>query len=300
MAAGLVPAALVGLVVLAGIVVLLVNLGRLGDALTPFADDWSPAWERIAEITAGGLVLSAALVLVVVTFTGLTLAVGEPFYDRVWRTVERDVTGTVPTGDTGFWRGAVDGFALVARGLLVAVVTGLLGLLPLIGTVTSWVVGLLLTGWVLAHELTSRALVARGIDRPARNALLRAHRGRALGFGVATQLCFLVPGGAVATMPAAVAGSTLLAQSLLGPGRGTTPGSRAPGTAAPVPSTVGRSATGPVAPGPSAPGPVAPGASAPGPTAPGASAPGPVAPGPSAPGPVAPGGTRPVPPAPPA
>jgi hypothetical protein len=61
MAAGLVPAALVGLVVLAGIVVLLVNLGRLGDALTPFADDWSPAWERIAEITAGGLVLSAAL-----------------------------------------------------------------------------------------------------------------------------------------------------------------------------------------------------------------------------------------------
>jgi CysZ protein len=31
-----------------------------------------------------------------------------------------------------------------------------------------------------------------------------------LGFGVATQLCFMVPLGAVATMPAAVAGATLL------------------------------------------------------------------------------------------
>jgi CysZ protein len=36
-----------------------------------------------------------------------------------------------------------------------------------------------------------------------------------LGFGVATQLCFLVPLGAVATMPAAVAGSTMLARELL-------------------------------------------------------------------------------------
>jgi CysZ protein len=45
---------------------------------------------------------------------------------------------------------------------------------------------------------------------------MRAHRARVLGFGVATQLCFLVPLGAVATMPAAVAGSTLLAHSLFG------------------------------------------------------------------------------------
>jgi CysZ protein len=80
--------------------------------------------------------------------------------------------------------------------------------------------------------------VARGIDRPERNALLRAHRGRALGFGVATQLCFLVPGGAVATMPAAVAGSTLLAQSLL-------PIPQAVATAAPT-------STGPVPPAPTA------------------------------------------------
>src|SRR6478736_8681171 len=215
MARGLIPAVIVGAVVLAALIALVANLGAVGDALTPFADGWSPGWERAAELAAQGVVLVGSVVLVVVTFTALTLAVGEPFYDRIWRAVEQDTTGTVPEGSTGVWRGAADGVALVARGLVAAAVAGLLGLVPLVGAPLGWTAGVVLTGWVLAHELASRALVARGLSRRERDALLRAHRARALGFGVATQLCFLVPGGAVATMPAAVAGSTLLAQSVL-------------------------------------------------------------------------------------
>jgi CysZ protein len=215
MARGLIPAALVGALVLAALVVLVLNLDRLGEWLTPFANGWSDGWQRAAELAAQGLVLAGTLVLVVVTFTGLTLAVGEPFYDRIWRAVEQETTGTVPEGSTGFWRGAADGVALVARGLVAAALAGVVGLVPLVGTALGWTTGVVLTGWLLAHELSSRALVARGLDRPQRNALLRAQRARTLGFGVATQLCFLVPGGAVATMPAAIAGSTLLAQSVL-------------------------------------------------------------------------------------
>jgi CysZ protein len=45
--------------------------------------------------------------------------------------------------------------------------------------------------------------------------VLRAHRPEALGFGTAVFLCFLVPGGAVLLMPAAVAGGTLLARHVL-------------------------------------------------------------------------------------
>jgi len=218
MAWGLVPAALVGLLVLTALTLLVVNLGTVAQWLTPFADGWTPFWERAAEIAVQGVVLAGAVVLVVVTFTALTLTVGEPFYDRIWRAVEREETGTVPAGDTGFWRGAVDGFALMARGLLVALMAGVLGLVPVLGTVLGWSTGLVLTGWVLAHELTSRALVSRGLSRTERNRLLRAHRREAIGFGVATQLCFLVPGGAVATMPAAVAGATMLAHRVLGAG----------------------------------------------------------------------------------
>lgn len=238
MALGLVPATIAGLLVVVALVVLVLNLDRIGDALTGFADGWSPLWQRVVELAAQALALAATVVLVVVTFTGLTLAIGEPFYDRIWRTVELAETGSVPAGDTGFWRGAVDGVALVLRGLVVAVVAGLLGLVPLVGTVLGWVAGVLLTGWVLAHELTTRALVARGVERHERNRLLRANRLRAVGFGAATQLCFLVPGGAVATMPAAVAGATLLAHSLV-PDRATPPRPSPAARVAPLPPTDG-------------------------------------------------------------
>lgn len=215
MALGLIPAAVVAAVMLVAVIALVVNLGSLGDWLTPFADGWSSGWQRAAELLVQAVLLAAALVLVVLTYTALTLAVGEPFYDRIWRATEQDTIGSVPEGSTGFWRGAADGIALVLRGLLAAVVAGAIGLIPLVGTPLGWLTGVLLTGWLLAHELTARALMARGIDRRGRTALLRAHRARVIGFGVGTQLCFMVPGGAVATMPAAIVGSTLLAQSVL-------------------------------------------------------------------------------------
>lgn len=215
MALGLVPAVIVGAVGLALLVLLALNLGRIGPWLTGFADDWPSPWPAVVQVAAQALVLGAAVVLLVVVFTGATLAVGEPFYDRIWREVERAETGSVPAADTGFWRGAADGVALTLRGLVVAAVTGLVGLVPLVGPVLAPVTATLLTGWVLSHELTQRALIARGLDRATRNRLLRGQRRTAVGFGAATHLCFLVPGGAVATMPAAVAGATLLAQRLV-------------------------------------------------------------------------------------
>jgi len=267
LALGLVPAALVAAVAFAALAVLAANIGGIADALTPFADGWSPFWLTTARVLAGTAVFGAAIVLTVVTFTAATLAFGEPWYDRIWRAVEGDlgadgdfgVGGDLGAGPAavgaGYWRGLGDAAALVGRGALAALAAGLVGLLPVVGGVAGAVVGVVLTGWLLAGELASRPLAARGLDRRARGALLRAHRPRVLGFGVATQLCFLVPFGAVVTMPAAVAGATLLARSLLAP-------------AAPVPAGPDPAAPGPAAPGPAAPGPAAPAPAAPAPAAP--------------------------------
>ena len=230
MALGLIPAAIVALVLVAGLVSLGFALPGITEAVTPFADGWPSLWRDVIRTAIGTAALGAALVLVAVTFTALTLIVGEPFYERIWRAVELDLGQAVPDEDYGFWRSVGDGLSLVARGAGIAVVAGLLGLVPVIGGVLGTIFGITFTGWLLADELSSRALTARGFDRDARAALLRGGRARALGFGVATQLCFLVPLGAVAMMPAAVAGSTGLARELIHRGAAAVPPAIEPGS----------------------------------------------------------------------
>jgi CysZ protein len=100
-------------------------------------------------------------------------------------------------------------------GIGTAIVVFLIGLLPVIGTVVGAVLGLVVAGRLLAGELVSRPLEARGMDRAARAGLMRAHRGAMLGFGVCVQACFLVPFGGILVMPAAVAGATYLAREAL-------------------------------------------------------------------------------------
>ncbi|MFG6279723.1 EI24 domain-containing protein [Microbacterium sp. 5K110] len=216
MALGLIPGFLVGLVFGAALVAWAVLLGNVVDDWTPFADDWDPLWATVLRTAIGVASFGAAAFLAIVSFTAVTLTVGEPFYDRIWRATELTALGRVPDSDYGFWRSIADAVRLIARGALTALAAWLLGLIPVVGGVLGFTVGLLLTGWLLADELTSRSLAARGLDRRARRAVLRENRARALGFGVATQLCFLIPLGAVAVMPAAVAGSTLWTHAALG------------------------------------------------------------------------------------
>lgn len=216
MTRGLLPAALVGIVLVGLLVTLGFFVDELTDAVTPFADDWPVLGSTVLRLAVGTAMFGAALVICVVTFTALTLLVGEPFYDRIWRAVERDLGDSIPDSPYGFWRAVGDGLSLILRGILVAIAAGLLGLIPVVGGVLGAIVGTALAGWLIADELSSRALTARGLDASVRRGLLRGHRARALGFGVATQLFFLIPLGAVAVMPAAVAGSTVLARSLVG------------------------------------------------------------------------------------
>lgn len=215
MALGLLPAAIVGVLFLAGLITLGAFLPSIAEALTPFADGWPGLWATVVRIAVGTALLGAALVLVAVSFTAVTLLIGEPFYERIWNGVEADLGDTEPPADYSFWRSVADGLSLIARGIGVALAAALIGLVPVVGGVFSTVFAVLLTGWLIADELTARALTSRGMPRDTRRELMRPHRARVLGFGVATQLCFLVPLGAVVTMPAAVAGSTLLARALL-------------------------------------------------------------------------------------
>ncbi|GGH37817.1 EI24 domain-containing protein [Microbacterium album] len=216
MAAGLIPAAIVGLVLSAAIVALALALPSITSFLTPFADSWDEVWSTLLRLVLGAALLAGSVVLAIVTFTALTLVVGEPFYDRIWRSVEQDLGGSVPDAPYGLWRSVGDSASLVARGAFAALCAGLTGLVPVIGGACAAVLGALLNGRVLADELASRALTARGLPASERARFLRGHRARVLGFGVAVHVCFLIPFAAIAMMPAAVAGATLLARHVAG------------------------------------------------------------------------------------
>ncbi|MBF4161946.1 EI24 domain-containing protein [Nocardioides acrostichi] len=216
MVLGLVPALIVLVIVLASFVALLLNLTGLADWLTPFADDWGASMRGVVRVGVALVLLVGFIVIASVTFTGLTLAVGDPFYERIWRATEADLGGPVPDDGPSWWRSVLDACVLMAIGLALTLLVVLLGLLPFVGAVAGAVLGTAISGRLLAGELLSRPLAARGLDRRAQAEVLRRDRGAVLGFGVATQACFLIPLGGIAIMPVAVVGATRLARDLLG------------------------------------------------------------------------------------
>lgn len=225
MVLGMVPALVVFAVLATALVLLLLNLGDLSSWLTPFADDWGDPVRGLLRLGVALVLLMAAFSLSAMSFTGLTLIVGEPFYERIWRETERMLGGAVPAGDLGLARAVKDGAVMIAIGVVTAVAVLAIGFLPVVGALAGAVLGFVVSGRVLAAELISRPLEARGLDRAARAALLRPHRSRVLGFGMATQACFVVPLGAIVVMPAAVVGATMLARELIGEGRAQMPDS---------------------------------------------------------------------------
>lgn len=212
---GLLPG-LIALALLAAVIIpLLFSLGAITTWMTPFADGWDPFWATALRAAMSVVIAIGVIVLATVTFTALTLLIGDPFYQRIWRAVENDLGGAVPESDGGLRVAVGESIRLISLGALVALLALALGFIPVVGAPLAAVVSVLLTGRLLARELTGRALNARDIPGSVRSRMLGARRTRLLGFGVATQLCFMVPLGAVFIMPTAVAGATLLARDLL-------------------------------------------------------------------------------------
>jgi CysZ protein len=216
---GLIPAFIV--LVLYGTVLGLLawNLGDLVGWLTPFADDWSEGTRTTTRVVAGIAIFGACLFVAVLTFTALTLLLGDPFYERISERVEESQGGAPPEQDVPWTvalaRAIEDTVLLALMALGFAVVFFVGGFIPLIGQTVVPVVAAFVSGYFLAGELTSVALDRRGVLRRERFVLMKANRPLMLGLGVATVVVFLIPLGAVLAMPGAVAGGTLLARERL-------------------------------------------------------------------------------------
>lgn len=217
---GLLPG-LVSLVLYAGA---LVGLGYGADDLTawatPFADDWSAPWLGLFRGFLTALVFCLGLFLGVITFTAVTLLVGQPFYESLSEQVDRSEGGEVPESGLPLWRelwiSARDSLKVLGRVLLYGILLFALGFIPVVGQTVVPVLGFCVSGFFLAQELTSVALQRRRVELAEQLALMRSRRLLVLGFGVPLVLAFLVPLVAVFLMPGAVAGATLMVRDLTG------------------------------------------------------------------------------------
>ena len=217
---GVIPALISGVLFVGAFATLVWFVDDLAALVTPFADDWSGTVRSLARVIAGVAILGIGGLVGVLTFTAVTLVIGDPFYEKISERVEERYGGTPNAVEVPFWpslrRSLVDSVRLVALSLLVGIPLFVAGFIPVVGQTVVPVIGAAVGGWFLAVELVGAPFYRRGMRLPQRRAILKADRPTALGFGVAVFLCFLIPLGAVLIMPAAVAGAALLARRSLG------------------------------------------------------------------------------------
>ncbi|MCR8670186.1 EI24 domain-containing protein [Agrococcus sp. HG114] len=217
---GAVPALIVGTIMLAAVILLSLQAGGWAAALTPFADGWDALWRDLLRAALALGIVVGVIVLCVLTFAAVTLAVGDPFYERISRSVDERLGGAGAAAELGFWRSAAkgvrDAVVLIGMAIGTAAVVFVVGLIPVIGSILGLAVGAVLGGRALARELSGYAGDARGMSLAERRALLRSRPWRSLGFGMLAYLLLLVPGVAVVATPVAVVGATLLVRDLRG------------------------------------------------------------------------------------
>ncbi|ARF54756.1 EI24 domain-containing protein [Streptomyces gilvosporeus] len=216
---GLIPALIALVLYGAVLTVLALFSGDIAAWATPFADGWGAPWQGLLRGLFVALLFAGALLLSVLTFTAVTLVIGDPFYESLSEQVEKDEGGCPEGADRPLWReiwiALCDSVHVLLRAAGFGILLFALGFVPFLGQTVIPVVGFCVNGFFLAVELTSVAMQRRDIPVRERLRLLRGRKALAVGFGTPVVLLFLIPFVAVVLMPGAVAGATLLVRDLL-------------------------------------------------------------------------------------
>jgi CysZ protein len=217
---GAIPPAITSVIFTGLIIALITQLDPVVDWLTPFADGWARGVATTIRVLVGGGLLAGAVLVMVISFTTLTLALGSPLYDKLSESVEQEF-GEVPELEEnvarGIFRALRQALGLIAVSALGALLLFATGFLPIIGQTVIPVISVIFGGWMLGIELVGSPFERRGLLRLAdRRAAMRTRRLRVLGFAVPTFLLLAIPFAGAVVFPIATAGGTLLARQLLG------------------------------------------------------------------------------------
>jgi CysZ protein len=216
---GAIPPAITSVLFIGVLVAVVLQLERIVGWLTPFADAWSPGTATTIRVLVGVALIAGLVLIMVISFTALTLAVGSPIYDRLSESVEREF-GPVPQLDepvaTGAARAVRQSSAMIGTSALVTLPLFALGFIPVVGQTVVPVASAAFGGWMLGLELIGPAFERRNrLTLAERRAAMRTRRARVLGFAVPTFFLLAIPLVGVLVFPIATAAGTLLARQLL-------------------------------------------------------------------------------------
>jgi CysZ protein len=217
---GAIPPAITSVIFTGLLIALITQLDPLTEWLTPFTDGWDRGLATTLRVLVGTAVVAAAVLLMVISFTTLTLALGSPLYDKLSESVEQEF-GDVPELNEsvarGIFRALRQALTLIGISLIGALLILGTGFIPVIGQTIVPVISAVFGGWMLGIELVGSVFERRGLLRLVdRRAAMRRSRLRVIGFAVPTFLLLAIPFAGVVVFPIATAGGTLLARQLLG------------------------------------------------------------------------------------
>lgn len=217
---GALPAVVTSILFLVVLITLLFRIDEIVTWLTPFAADWAPGWATTVRILIGVALVAGSILLMVISFSALTLAIGSPLYDKISEAVD-EAEGDAPrppeeplTGQVARAVRQTIGMILLSIGAAIVLIP--IGSIPVVGQIAGAILSALLGGWLLAMELIGSACERRGVVTLAgRRAAMRTARAKVLGLGVPAFLLLSLPVIAIVVFPIATAAGTLLARQLL-------------------------------------------------------------------------------------
>ena len=217
---GAVPPLVMSVLFAIALVALVTQLGTITTAITGFAAGWAEAVRTTFRVLAGAGVLGATLLVMVISFSTLTMALGAPIYDKISEAVDAEVSGGLPeTGES--WASSVpralkQSVILIGISLAAALPLFLAQFIPLAGQTVVPVISACFGGWMLCFELIGPSFERRGQSTlKERRAAMQRRRWLALGFSVPCFLLLAIPFLAVVVFPVATAGGVLLTRELL-------------------------------------------------------------------------------------
>jgi CysZ protein len=217
---GAIPPAISSTIFVGVLIVLFTHLNPLVRVLTPFADTWDPRTASVARVLIGLTLAGGVILLMVISFTALTLALGSPLYEKISEAVEEELGSAPKAYDEPLAKAAVrsvrQSLGLIGVSAVVAAALFFVGFVPILGQTVVPVVAAMFGGWVLGIELVGSAFDRRGLLTMAdRRAAMRRRKAHVLGLTVPTFLLLAIPFAGAAVFPVATAAGTILARDLL-------------------------------------------------------------------------------------